>query len=827
MATGSKTKAKPRETLKSVRTDINSIVTRLETVDKTTQDSIAALETALRSLAQRTQDNPARQKEVETQIDALKTHLVSLIRDTQRAVNADLKAVLDDPRMTTLATAIDQADNRLRQTEAEQAQNLDTLKNYIAELAREVDKNLGLERKARQAALAATDAKQANLQQDIATCLKTIKTNSDALEATHTHIKGIESDTAMALENIGEKVASLAEQAKDAREEQARVLKAKVSDIALETQHNFNGYREEVDRNIESLREAHETNKQELAHDLDNLRTRLETLEYGFSPHSAARPHNTTAPTTVVEDAFTPHLPEVNAETAPVQSSDVESAAAQLQPQQEQLPISPPPFVEIPVPFVNETTPANPYATNNVTYDNIVETFPQTDPQGQALETFTSNPYAQLQDTIAQGHEVQNNFAPYDVAGGSGPIHDFNNIETDAYDMPYANPAYAEANMTMEQSRPGTPLDAPKGVSKRSKLFTPSNLRAAVLGVAVLGVGYYAMGKLRGENPTSNNLPEEVFVENPSNDLVASTGDGIGITNTNVQNLEPIGNYSNDVNSSVKNTADAKSLLETAANNGNPVAEYQLGLIKLQAGDTQEALSLLRASANKGQAVAQYRLAKLYETGTGITRDLQTARTLIEKAARNGNRIAMHDLANFYANGTGGVEQDLGLAAQWFEKAAERGVVDSQYNIGYLYEFGFGVTKNPVEAYVWYNIASAQGDTEAGRRIVALSETLSDVEISSAKTRVAGFKPVKIDDAANGIFKDTPWRADKPSNNNSQVANVQGLLNDLGYSVGEADGQIGARTRSAIIAFEKANGLPETGRINANLVNQLQLATGV
>jgi len=56
---------------------------------------------------------------------------------------------------------------------------------------------------------------------------------------------------------------------------------------------------------------------------------------------------------------------------------------------------------------------------------------------------------------------------------------------------------------------------------------------------------------------------------------------------------------------------------------------------------------------------------------------------------------------------------------------------------------------------------------------------------------------------------------------------VQTLLNELGYSVGTADGQVGARTRTAIIAFEKANGLPETGRINTALVDQLELAAGV
>ncbi|MEP6342026.1 MAG: peptidoglycan-binding protein [Maricaulaceae bacterium] len=833
--------AKPRDTLKFVRRDISSIVTRLEAADKTTQQNVAALETALRSLAQQRHgsqhEGEARQKEIDLQIGALKTHLLGLIRDTQKAVNTDLKMALDDPRITTLATAIDQADNRLRQAEAEQAQNLDVLKKYVSELAREVDKNLSLERKSRQAALAATDARQTTLQQDIANCLKTIEFNSNALETTQAHLKTIENDTSMALKDMGNKISVFAEHAKDAREEQARTLKAKVSDIALESQQNFNDHRDQVDRNIESLKETHEIAKQELARGLDDLRTRLETLEYGFSPNSATP---SKAGSALVEDAFTPHVSEIDLEPMPTHINHAENTEEPVIPFQEQRLDAPIPaaeatttFTEGPIPFTESsanfsTAPAvaNPYVTEPTGYNNVVDAFPNDHHQAQPLEVFDPNPYGQLNKVMPQNYEQHNAPAPYN-SESSFDASETGAYETGSYDMPYANPAYAESNMTMEQSRPGTPVEMSKKAAKRGNIFTPSNLRAAVLGVAVLGVGYYAMGKIRGSSPTSNDLPENVFVESPLSAPTAANADGSAAITSSVQTLEPIGDYANDVNSSISQTADAKSLLETAANDGNPIAEYQLGLIKLQTGDTQEALSLLRASANKGQAVAQYRLAKLYETGTGVTRDLQTARTLIEKAAQNGNRIAMHDLANFHANGAGGVEQDLSLAAKWFEKAAERGVVDSQYNIGYLYEFGFGVTKNLVEAYVWYNIASAQGDTEANRRVAALNQTLSDVEINSAQTRVAGFKPVEIDEKANGVFEDMPWRAADAKTGNTQIADVQALLNNLGYSVGEADGTIGTKTRSAIIAFEKANGLPETGRVNASLVNQLELAAGV
>jgi len=79
----------------------------------------------------------------------------------------------------------------------------------------------------------------------------------------------------------------------------------------------------------------------------------------------------------------------------------------------------------------------------------------------------------------------------------------------------------------------------------------------------------------------------------------------------------------------------------------------------------------------------------------------------------------------------------------------------------------------------------------------------------------------------NGIFENLPWQPKNTApQTGNQIVQAQSLLNSLGYSVGTADGQIGAQTRNAVIAFEKANGLPETGRINTALVDQLSLAAG-
>ncbi|MEI9906227.1 MAG: hypothetical protein WDN06_21695 [Asticcacaulis sp.] len=57
----------------------------------------------------------------------------------------------------------------------------------------------------------------------------------------------------------------------------------------------------------------------------------------------------------------------------------------------------------------------------------------------------------------------------------------------------------------------------------------------------------------------------------------------------------------------------------------------------------------------------------------------------------------MNNVALMYYNGDGGA-QDRVMAAMWFRKAAERGIEDSQYNLGVLYQHGDGVAVNLSEA---------------------------------------------------------------------------------------------------------------------------------
>ncbi|MFQ7388115.1 MAG: tetratricopeptide repeat protein [Escherichia sp.] len=46
--------------------------------------------------------------------------------------------------------------------------------------------------------------------------------------------------------------------------------------------------------------------------------------------------------------------------------------------------------------------------------------------------------------------------------------------------------------------------------------------------------------------------------------------------------------------------------------------------------------------------------------------------------------------------------QSYRRAKDWFEKAAEKGHVDAQYNLGVIYENGEGVSQNYQQAKAWY-----------------------------------------------------------------------------------------------------------------------------
>ena len=270
-------------------------------------------------------------------------------------------------------------------------------------------------------------------------------------------------------------------------------------------------------------------------------------------------------------------------------------------------------------------------------------------------------------------------------------------------------------------------------------------------------------------------------------------------------------------------SATGRLSIQQAAANGDPIAQFQLASAKLDAGETEAGIALMRQAANRGLPIAQYRLGKLYEDGTGVTKDLKEGRRWTERAANGGNRRAMHNLAMMFAEGNS-VPQSYETAAKWFQEAARMGLTNSQYNLAFLYEQGLGVPESLAQAYAWYSIAAKAGDKGAKERADEIGATLPSSAKAEASTIIANFRPRPLDLAANGVFRNVSW-ARPQLNTAPNIARAQVLLARLGYKPGPADGNPGKATRNAIIAYERDQGLAQTGRIDSALLAKLENST--
>jgi uncharacterized protein (TIGR03067 family) len=109
-------------------------------------------------------------------------------------------------------------------------------------------------------------------------------------------------------------------------------------------------------------------------------------------------------------------------------------------------------------------------------------------------------------------------------------------------------------------------------------------------------------------------------------------------------------------------------------------------------------------------------LGLLYAGGDGVEQDETKAAEWFQKAADKGLEDAMYNVALYYAAAPG-VQRDLGKAAEWYRKAVGKGHAEAQYALGVMYENGRGVEKNPDEAAGWYRKAAANGSERAKKRL--------------------------------------------------------------------------------------------------------------
>ncbi len=142
--------------------------------------------------------------------------------------------------------------------------------------------------------------------------------------------------------------------------------------------------------------------------------------------------------------------------------------------------------------------------------------------------------------------------------------------------------------------------------------------------------------------------------------------------------------------------------------------------------------------AKQGNIDAQIQMAQLYEKSNRANKEKRIF-YWYEKAAEQGDSHSQIVIGNMYSFGTG-VEENIELAIEWMEKAAEQVEIEKrEYNLALLYlirDLESGViydpklepSKNRQRAEYWLEKAVEQGDGKAAYKLAELWMEEKDVE---------------------------------------------------------------------------------------------------
>ena len=884
-------KSADRDTLAKLRAHVDDIEKRLKRANTLTRTSVRALKTSYEVL-----DGDNQTSALTGHIEELSDRLTGMIEKTRLDVAHDLKIVLADPRLETLSGALTKANQRLTAAEQHQAEAINAINVHIARLATAVDERMQREERQREKGDALLSERMDVIEQDSAEAIKLIgdkvvSVSEDLTEKTQA-LRGELAEQALTRQQDYEEhkhdIARRIEAIEDEQRSQLPAFERGIASLALrlETIENMGAKAFAVSAEPEQFTPAYETAPQVPAQDpsQDNVATAYADAQPddAFAALELVDMQEVGAPATTASSPYGDVANfgnEIYQQAPPVQ----QVTAIQMAPEQG---------------YDQDGMQANMQAGQTFeTYAPVEYTATVAAMGGQKSEVFSPRAYApgsqadsattiqaELPPPVLvadNGLEVYNPTVPVAAMAPPMPTEQvtYNQapppMAADLPPMPQETTTndFQAPEQTMENARPGAEPGAKLGKGKKRKQKKSRKqkdtsgsgsaghgmIRKVALfgGVAVVALlGYKVMApKIFGSNSAvpqsvqTNPMVKPLGGTQANSDQIAGAQinrgpDGVindyqTTDGRTFESVAPVGDYSNSM--AAPNLGDdtgadnpQKRTLEAAAADGNPIAQFQLGLSHLEAGRDADAVRLIRLAANQGQPAAQYRLAKLYEAGIGVKVNGKTAKDLLSRSAKAGNRIAMHDLGHYFATGADGSAPDLQQAVKWFSMAAERGVLDSQFNLAVLYQNGNGVPRSLEDAYVWYAIAGAQGDKIAVQRSDALARDLSPELLKAAQARVKAYAPKPVDNVANGVFKNLPWisaKAAKASTNPRQVSatsvkSAQKMLSSLGYQVGTPDGAMGPNTRNAIISFERANGMPQTGRVNAALIERLQLAVG-
>ena len=171
-----------------------------------------------------------------------------------------------------------------------------------------------------------------------------------------------------------------------------------------------------------------------------------------------------------------------------------------------------------------------------------------------------------------------------------------------------------------------------------------------------------------------------------------------------------------DENMPLEERDRAAAELEQIARQGDPHAQYLLGLLFRDSGllvpDAEQAKRWWELSAQE-LPDAQYALGKLYLSDDPDIHDPAKGLYWLQQAADRGHEYAAYRLGKEYLTGEN-ISKDTTRAAAYLRQAAEQSNPYAQYLLGKLCLMGEGVPKDKEAAQYWFSVAERNGHAYAG-----------------------------------------------------------------------------------------------------------------
>ena len=157
-------------------------------------------------------------------------------------------------------------------------------------------------------------------------------------------------------------------------------------------------------------------------------------------------------------------------------------------------------------------------------------------------------------------------------------------------------------------------------------------------------------------------------------------------------------------------------------------ATVRAGVDLWRAGNYPGAVAIWQPFANAGDPDAMFNLGQAYKLGRAVAMDKTIARDWYRRAATKGHMPAQANLGILLFQAG-----DKPEAARWLKAAADRGEMRAQYVLGVAHWNGDGVARSLPLAFAYLTRASAQGLAEATGALGNLTRTISPAERASGQ----------------------------------------------------------------------------------------------